>query len=304
MDPKEIGQLMASTMLKPLPQPFPKTPADYGLAYRDVEFPTRDGLTLRGWLVHEDADRVVIVTHFGYRANRYGYQLKYQPPETTPYDKEIEFVNVAKRLVEAGYGVLMYDLRNHGTSDETALGVGTGGHGERFDVIAAVEFIAGEKSTAGKPIGLLSYCYGASTSFFAMQEDPAVFRASGVKAMVALQPLRNGDFLKSIIASRGLPEDVYEAAEAHYRANTGGYSLMAPVRDAAKATAVPTRLVQARKDPNTNLPWIADLYDSIPVEKEMFWLEEPTHRFDGYNWFSDHPRDMLDWFDRHVVAAR
>ena len=45
---RPAGRFLANTMLKPLPQPFPKTPSDYDLAYRDVEFPTRDGLTLRG----------------------------------------------------------------------------------------------------------------------------------------------------------------------------------------------------------------------------------------------------------------
>lgn len=290
-----IGRFLASTMLKPLAQPFPKTPEDYGLLHRDVEFPTRDGLILRGWLINEVAAKIVIMTHFGYRANRYGYQLRYQPRWSTPYDKEIEFCYVAKRLVEAGYGVLMYDLRNHGTSDKTALGVGTGGHGERFDVIAAVEFIVQNENTSGKPIGLLSYCYGANTSYFAMEEDRDIFQRH-VKAMVALQPLSNGDYLKAM----KLSESIYRAAEKHYEKHSGGYPLVAPIEEAAKSTCVPTRLVQARKDPFTNLDKIAQIYANMPVEKEMLWLEEPTHRFDGYNWFGDHPRDMLDWFDRFM----
>ena len=300
MDIQAIGEQIAHAFLEPLPQPFPKTPIDYGLAYRDVEFRTRDGLTLRGWLVGEDAEKVIIMTHFGYRANRYGYQVALQPEQSRPYDKEIEFVNVAKRLVEAGYGVLMYDLRNHGESDRTELGVGTGGKAERFDVIGAVEFIANHEKTAGKPIGLLSYCYGANTSFFAMEEDAEVFRQSDVRAMVALQPLSNGDYLKSILQIRNMPAEIYDVAATVYQKLSGGYPISAPIAEAAKATVVPTRLVQARQDPNTNLDFVAELYGNMPVEKEMYWLEEPTHRFDGYNWFSDHPRDMLDWFDAHM----
>ncbi len=296
MDIQEQGHAMATAFLEPLPQPFDKTPEDYGMTYRDVEFATRDGLTLRGWLVEESADKVVVMTHFGYRANRFGYQLKHQPEGSMPYDKEIEFAKVAKRLVDAGYGVLMYDLRNHGESDKTELGVGTGGHGERFDVIGAVEFLASDAATSGKPIGLLSYCYGANTSFFAMEEDQDVFRDNGVKAMVALQPLSNGDYLKSL----GVSEEVYQAAERSYQERSGGYPLRANIEDAAKSTIVPTRLVQARKDPNTNLAFVGELYENMPVEKEMYWLEEPTHRFDGYNWFADNPRDMLDWFDAHM----
>ncbi len=296
MSVQELGEQWAGAFLKPLHQPLNKTPADYGMSYRDVSFQTRDGLTLRGWLAEEDAERVVVMTHFGYRANRFGYQLEYQPEGSVPYEQEIEFPKVAKRLVEAGYAVLMYDLRNHGESDSTELGVGTGGHGERFDVIAAVEFVASNPGTRDKPMGLLSYCYGANTTFFAMEEDQAVFRRSGVKAMVALQPLSNGDYLRSL----GVADAVYEAAEQAYARQSGGYPLRANIEEAAKATAVPTRLVQARKDPNTNLAFIAELFENMPVDKEMFWLESPTHRFDGYNWFADHPRDMLDWFDAYV----
>lgn len=294
---KIIGRFLANTMLKPLPQPFPKAPDSYGLDYRDVEFKTRDNLTLRGWLINETANKIIVMTHFGYRANRYGYQLKYQPILTKPYNKEIEFCIVAKRLVDADYGVLMYDLRNHGESDKTQLGVGTGGKGERFDVIAAVEFISNEPSTTGKPIGLLSYCYGANTTFFAFEEDADIFVRSSVKALVALQPLSNGDYLKAM----KLPKSIYNAAEQHYEANSGGYPFIAPIEDATPYVSVPTRLVQARKDPFTNLDKIKQMYDGIPAEKEMFWLEEPTHRFDGYNWFGEHPRDMLDWFEKFMI---
>ena len=293
---KAIGRFLANTMLEPLPKPIPKTPKDYGMTYRDVTIPTRDGLNLSGWLINEKASKLVVMTHFGYRANRYGYQLKYQPRLSKPYNKEIEFAYVAKELVKAGYGVLMYDLRNHGESDKTELGVGTGGHGERFDVIAAVEFLVNDRSTRGKPIGLLSYCYGANTTFFAMQEDREFFVKAGVKAIVALQPLSNGDYLKAM----NVPKRIYDAADEHYKKHSGGYPLIAPIAEAAKSVSVPTRLVQATKDPMTNLDFIAETYKNIPVEKEMFWLEEPTHRFDGYNWFGDHPEDMLTWFDKYI----
>ena len=95
-------------------------------------------------------------------------------------------------------------------------------------------------------------------------------------------------------------DEVYEAAARSYEARSGGYPLRADIEGAAKHTVVPTRLVQARKDPNTNMAFVAELFENIPVEKEMYWLEEPTHRFDGYNWFADNPRDMLDWFDAHL----
>ena len=68
-----LGNQIGNTVLYPVDQPMPKTPSDYGLSYSDVEFKTRDGVNLSGWLINEDGSSTVIMTHFGYRANRFGY---------------------------------------------------------------------------------------------------------------------------------------------------------------------------------------------------------------------------------------
>lgn len=117
---------------------------------------------------------------------------------------------------------LMYDLRNHGESDKSKLGVGTGGFGERFDLLAAAEFIASEKP--GAQIGLLRFCYGANTSLFAFQEDSDAIRRCNVKAMVAVNPLTNSDALKSL----KFPPAVFREAEKHFENRTGGISFDAP----------------------------------------------------------------------------
>lgn len=293
---KFIGKKIGDTVLYPAKQPFPKTPKDYGIEYKDVEFTAHDGVKLSGWLLNENGKSAVIMTHFGYRANRFGYQTKYQPFLTRPYKKEIEFIKVAKRLVDAGYSVLMYDMRNHGESCESKLGVGTGGYDERNDVLGAVRFVANHQTTKGKNIGLLSYCMGANATFFAQGMDPALFTQSKVKALVAMQPLGNGDFLRAY----GIKGSIFQHAENHYKKHTG-ISLDHPILDSVAKVVTPTLLCQARKDPWTNLDFINDVYKSIPVEKEMYWMEEPTHRFDGYNWFYDHPEKMLEWFGKQMV---
>ena len=40
--------------------PLFDNPANWGLAYEDVEFTTSDGVTLRGWLVNPGKEKVVI----------------------------------------------------------------------------------------------------------------------------------------------------------------------------------------------------------------------------------------------------
>ncbi len=288
---KAIGKKIGDTFLYPAKQPFPKTPKEYGHAYRDVTFKTRDEVLLSGWLLNEGGHATVIMTHFGYRANRYGYQPKLQPLLTKPYKKEIEFVKVAGRLIEQGYTVLMYDLRNHGESGQSKLASGTGGYDERFDVLAAIEFIGTNESTKGKNIGLLSYCMGLNATFYAFEEDQDVFTKHKVKGLVGMQPLGNGDFLKAY----GIKGAIYKHADTHYKEHTK-IPLDYPIVPAVKHANVPTLLCQGRKDPWTNLAFINEVFETLPVKKEMYWMEEPTHRFDGYNWFYDHPEKMTAWF--------
>ena len=289
-------QVEATTnlFLYPPEQPFPKTPADYGYEYKDVEFPASDGLTLSGWLLNENADKVVIMSHFGYRANRFGYQVKHQG-DIQPYDKEIEFVKVAGRLIDAGYAVLMYDLRNHGASGKTAKEAGTGGTEEARDIMGAVKFVANNETTKGKPIGLLSYCMSANATVIAYGENRGLFEQSNVKALVAMQPLTNSEYLKTL----GLPSEMFDAINNHFKKVTG-YNFHAPVLNNASNVHVPTLLCQGRKDPNTNLKFINEMYGNLPEEKEMYWMEGTTHRFDGYNWFYDHPEKMLEWFNKYI----
>ena len=291
-----MGNMMGESFLYPPEQPFPKTPEDYGISYKDVAFKTDDNLKLSGWLLNESADKIIIMTHFGYRANRFGYQVKHQPGPIKPYKEEIEFVKVARRLTDAGYGVLMYDLRNHGISEKTKSGAGTGGIDESNDVIAAVKFITTNESTKGKDIGLLSYCMGANATFFAQAENTELF-STNVKALVAMQPLTNGDFL----CAYGYDRDskVFDIAETKFKEQTG-YSLDAPVLEQVDKVVTPTLLCQGRKDPWTNMDFVNAVYEKLPVEKEMYWMEEPEHRFDGYNWFSDHPEKMLEWFNKYL----
>ena len=57
--------------------PIQNTPSDYGLEYTDISFPSRDGLTLRGWWLDASDDASVIILVHGSTRNRA------EPPERT-----------------------------------------------------------------------------------------------------------------------------------------------------------------------------------------------------------------------------
>ena len=38
----------------------------------------------------------------------------------------------------------------------------------------------------------------------------------------------------------------------------------------------------------------------IYKSSELFWIEGTTKRFDGYNYFGEHPEMMIEWFDKYM----
>jgi fermentation-respiration switch protein FrsA (DUF1100 family) len=107
------------------------------MAYSDISFKTGDGLTLRGWWIPGTKHATVVMIH-GLSNNR-------QEP-----------LNKAGYLHQAGYNLLVFDLRGHGQSDGNGT---TMGYREMEDASAAV---AEARSLDAAPIALFGYSLGAS----------------------------------------------------------------------------------------------------------------------------------------------
>ena len=42
-------------------------------------------------------------------------------------------------------------------------------------------------------------------------------------------------------------------------------------------------------------------FELLTIEdKKLFWIEGTTKRFDGYNYFSDRPEQMIEFFDKRM----
>lgn len=128
------------------------TPKEYGLHFQDVAFQTRDGLTLRGWLI-PSKNGIAIITLHGYGGNRVG------------------LLPQAKILAEHGYGVLLYDQRATGESEGENL---SWGWRDVADVSDAVRFLQTKKGVRPVKIGVYGCSTGAEIALASTALEPGI----------------------------------------------------------------------------------------------------------------------------------
>jgi hypothetical protein len=136
-----LGKIVANNLVKEGNAPLFDNPEKYNLKYENVNFTAEDGIQLQGWLIKGVTDKVIIQTHFGVTCSRDGYTNKGKL-FTKSYTQDIHFLRQAKYLNEAGYTVLMYDMRTYGESDTAMDGFISYGPEEAKDVVAAVHYIS------------------------------------------------------------------------------------------------------------------------------------------------------------------
>ncbi|NTX37403.1 alpha/beta fold hydrolase [Myxococcus sp. CA033] len=141
------------------PRTPPTRPADFAQA-QDVRLFTEDGLELRGWYVPSRNRAAVVMAH-GLSQTR------------------ADLLPEARILRDAGYGVLLFDLRAHGESQgETS----TWGDKERLDVRAALAFVRARPDVDPGKVAALGFSIGSAAVAEVAAKD------TGVRAVVLLSP--------------------------------------------------------------------------------------------------------------------
>ena len=292
-----FGKMISDLMIKPGKSPVFESPDKYGLKYEDVTFKANDGATLSGWLINGGKDKVIIQSHFGVQCSRCGFTQEGKGlMKNALWTSDIQFLEQAKYLVDAGHSILMYDLRNHGNSGKGTTPWVTWGLDERKDVLAAIEFISNHPGFKEASIGLLSICMGASSTTFAYGLESDMKKYTNVKSMIAVQPLTYDYFVKAM----GIPGFLINSGNKYNKdkrnVNLTGDSFL----PYAKNISIPTMMIQNSNDPMTNLDMVNQYYNDLPVEKELLMLDLEKKRGAAYDWIGKNPDKILEFFGKHL----
>ena len=282
--------------------PLLHTPAEHGLEFEDVTFPSHDGVPLEGWFIPAPGSTRLVIANHPMGFTRAGMPTHLEPwhslwaPSGNGF--EIDFMPDYRILHEAGYNVVAYDLRNHGISGAANGGISSSGILEARDVAGSVQYVRSRPDTREMTIGLFSRCLGYSSTFAAMTQFPKVFE--GVRCLVGPQPVTASTILGRRLTALGIGERLGDLEE-RIRTRTGiGFGPRSP-RDWARNVCVSAFLYQVRDDVLTEPSDVQTMFDNMPVsDKQLQWIEGTTARWDGYLEFQRRPEPMLEWFDKHM----
>ncbi|MFF2193033.1 alpha/beta hydrolase family protein [Streptomyces sp. NPDC058157] len=298
-DISEMVKGLAKGLSSPVRAPILHTPDEYGMAYEDVTFPSLDGTPLEAWWIPcPGSDKLIIANH-PMPMNRYGFPSHLPPWQFVPGNTiEVNYMREYQHLHEAGYNVLTYDARNHGQSGDANGSIFTWGRFESRDVAGSLRYAGSRPDAATMKVGLLSRCMGANATFMAMTRHPELFAA--VHALVAIQPISMRAMVERNLEAMGIA-DQFEAVDREVELNLSfTIDEVSPI-GYAENCQVPTFITQVRDDALTKPSDVQAIFDAVPVgDKKLFWIEGSTRRWDGYNYFSEHPEQLVEWFDKHV----
>jgi len=283
--------------------PILATPADANLDFENVTFPSRDGVPLEAWFIPKEGSDKLIIANHPRMGNRYGLSAHLEPLKSfgavAGNDFEVSFIPDYKILHDAGYNVLTYDLRNHGHSGSGNGSLVSSGRYESRDVIGSLNYAKSRPDLSAMTIGLFSRCLGCNATMFAISREPEQFK--NVRCMVGVQPLSVRAVMERILHLTGIPADRIDELDENIRLVTS-FRLddLSPL-EAAKHVRIPSFIYQVRDDLMTYTSDVQAIFDNIPTEeKQLFWIEGTTRRWDGYSYFARHPEMMLAWFEKHM----
>lgn len=290
-----FGKFVSDMMVKPGQSPVFDNPKNYNLDYEDVTFKTNDDVTLSGWLIKGSTDKVIIQSHFGVQCSRCGFTQEGKGMmKNVLWTSDIHFLDQGKYLVDAGYSVLMFDMRNHGNSEQN--GWVTWGLEERKDIVASIKFISEHPEYKNASIGLLSICMGQGATTFAFGMEKEMKNFKNLKAMISVQPLTYDYFVKAM----GMPNFLVNAGNKYNAKKRNikldGDSFLPYVKD----ISVPTLVIQNSNDPMTNMNMVNQYYNDLTVEKELLMIDIEKKRGAAYAWLGKNSQPVLDWYAKYL----
>jgi fermentation-respiration switch protein FrsA (DUF1100 family) len=217
------------------------------IPHQDVTLTTVDGLKLSAWYVPGPKSAAVVIVH-GIHANR-----AYMIPQ-------------AIILAQAGYQLLLLDLRGHGLSEGNMV---TYGGREALDVTAAVDYLAALPNV--KHIGALGHSLGGAAMVRAAADDPRLQALVIQSSYSSLSQVVDESFNKfAVLPKRPFAPLIIALAE--YRTGVDAEQINS-VHDLATMSARPVFIIHSADDDLFPSRYAQEMYAAARGPKELWIID-------------------------------
>lgn len=223
-----------------------------GIPYEQVSFPTSDGLTLRGWFFPTDDLQAPAIL--------------YAP--ATAHDQR-QGVSLVVPLHRAGYQVLLFSYRGHGSSDGDRLGF-TYGARESQDVDAAVSYLSETRGISH--IGAIGHSAGAVAIILSAARNPRI------GAVVAAGTFTSVEDIWETNRPAVFPLPFYRLAMRTFELRKGfSRQEVRPLDVIGQIAPRPVLLVHGAADQRITQQQAADLFAHANQPKQIIYLPGASH---------------------------
>jgi len=231
---------------------YADTPGTYGLEYQDIQFSARgDDMQIAAWYIpNNESHRAVVLVH-GRDASK----------QNAISGKIVEF---GASIHDAGFAVLMIDLRGHGESEGDRYSFGVY---ERRDVLGGVDYLLNKGFSPGS-IGVLGISMGGGAAIGAASEEPAIGALVLESTFADLNPLIEEQWENE----SGMPKFVLPGVFLMNRL-IYGYDLTAvrPVEEIVKVPPRPILIIHCTTDELIGMWHPQALVEAVPSAETSFF---------------------------------
>ncbi len=235
--------------------PITRTPEDLQVPSEPVRFPATDGVMLEGWRCSGDPHRPWIILCHGLGANR------------------ADLLDLAAGLYHAGFSLLLFDFRGHGTS---VGGTTSFGWREQRDLEGALAFLGQQPDVAARPYGIYGISMGASVALMVAAQDE---RIGAIAVESPYTTLEESMAQHQRLLYPLLPQVPFGwFAASAYRLRFGVWpSRVSPLKAAAQLGRRALLLIHGAQDDRMPLEGIRRLFAEVRDSKELWVVEGAGH---------------------------
>lgn len=243
-----IGEMIAT--MAPLSVNFPRKYSH--LKHENVEFPTSDGLKLRGW--------------FFPAADPSAPAIVYAP--ATAKDQR-QGLSLVAPLQKAGYQVLLFSYRGSGNSDGNRLKFSYGAR-ESIDIDAAVRYLSETRGIAD--IAAIGHSAGAVSIIL------SAARNENIDAVIAAAPFTSLQDIWQDNRPQLVPSNLFQKIQYLFQIRKGfSQSQVRPIDVIGKISPRPVLLINGTADQRISPERASRLFNAARFPKQLIWLPDTGH---------------------------